>query len=107
MRPIDPRCHFCRDQMLMLVTPGEHHERAEGADECNANQPPDVPDQGEAHDGCKKSADEAGSTVARHADVLILGLSSGGLLLRPLLDVPVSLLAFDIRQHRKIEFRWR
>ena len=57
--------------ILGAVSPGEHDEGREGADEADGNQPPDMPDQREAHEGGEERADEARRAVARHFDVRV------------------------------------
>ncbi len=82
---------------------------AKAPSERRGDQPPDVPDQREAHEGREEGADEAGRAVARHLDVLDRRGSSPsvGLLRRALLHAPVGVLALDMRQHGEVEGRRR
>ena len=49
VRAIDARHLIGRNHIFFLITLGEHHKGGKGADRAGDHQPPDMPDQGEAH----------------------------------------------------------
>ncbi|GCC48097.1 hypothetical protein chiPu_0032325, partial [Chiloscyllium punctatum] len=66
----------------------------EQRDEADGGEPPDVPDQGEAHHGCKAGEDDAGAGVGRHVDRLEAGQRT---LVAAALHVPPGVVVVDHR----------
>src|SRR6185312_16737844 len=96
------------NDVFVVVAPGEYHEGRERADPAENDHPPDVPDQGKAHDRRKEGADKSSRRILRHLDISIFGLSTQRALLPGArLYRPVGVLASDVRHDRKIEHRWR
>src|ERR1700704_3144648 len=94
----------CRNNILIMVTPGENNEDGEGADRACDDHPPDMPDQRKAHHGGKERTDEAGRRIARDLNIPILRCFVGPALPgRTLLDLPVGVFAGYLRQECKIE----
>ena len=58
--PVDPRDVIGRNDVLILVPPGENHECRERANEAHHDHPPDMPDQRESHEGGEERANETG-----------------------------------------------
>ena len=74
MAAVEARDFFGRNDVLVLVAPGEYDEGGVGADRTCGQQPPDMPDQGETHEGREERADEAGRRIAWNLDRLIFRL---------------------------------
>ncbi len=90
------------------VTPGEHNESRERADQPDNDHPPDVPDQRKTSDDRKERRNKSSRAVARHFDRLVVRqVRKPPLFERFLLDAPISLFARHIGQHREIESRRR
>ena len=106
--PVDARDLVGRNDVFVLIPPGEDNEGRVCAHGGQGHDPPDVPDQRESHEGGEEGADEAGRAVPRHLDIRIDGLVAQRRLLdRALLHAPVGVLAFDVRQNGEIEGRRR
>src|SRR5436190_24185504 len=99
-----PRDLRGRDDVFVMVAPGEHHECRECADKAQGDHPPDVPDQGEAHYGSEERANESGRRIARHFDGLVMRfVLLEALLFGARLNGPVRLLSVHIGQEGEIE----
>src|ERR1700704_5475733 len=108
MTAVDPCNFLCRNDILIMVTPGEYHEGGEGTDRACSNHPPDVPDQRKTHHGGEEGADEAGRRIARDLDIPIPWRFVGrALLVRAVLEFPPGVFAGHFRQKSKIEGRRR
>src|ERR1700741_5517643 len=57
---------------LLLLAKCEYEERHETAERSESGHPPDMPDQRKAGNNGKEGIDEAGRSVVRHFDRLVL-----------------------------------
>src|ERR1044072_7012608 len=95
-----------RYYVFVFVPPGEHDKRCESTDASGDDQPPDMPDQREAHHGREESADKAGRRIFRHRDIFIARRTIFLLAGAPL-HAPIGLFSRHVWQNREIESRRR
>src|SRR5262245_11251128 len=93
-----------RDFVLTLDTPAGYQDHDDSGDKVENYQPPDVPDERKAQDGCKESSNETGRAVARHFNRFIGRRARGP---PGALHVPERVDGLDPGQHRKIVGRRR
>src|SRR5215475_4816202 len=86
------------DLELVRVPECEHQESHECAEDSESSHPPDVPDQGKARDDSEEGSDEAGRSIFRHFDRLVLARSRRLTWLcgRELLRDPVGISRGDV-----------
>src|SRR5262249_1672308 len=102
--PFHLRDFGSRDFALTLGAPAGYQDHGGGGEEAENRQPPNLPDQREAHDRREEGDDETGRAVVRHFDRFI-----GRFDRRPpdALHVPERVDGLDPGQHRKIVGRRR